>query len=48
MGPEDRTIETTFGDDYCLSCGCPIEDCGNDCPVLQLIAEHMKDEYNAG
>lgn len=49
MSLEGWTIETTLdGGDYCLDCGGLIEDCGDDCPVLQIIADHMEKNKNAG
>ena len=41
MELEDWTITITHGTDYCGSCGGPIEDCKEDCPILQTIAAHL-------
>ena len=38
---KDCTISIVDAGDYCLFCGGLIEDCKEDCPVLQMLYAEM-------
>lgn len=45
---DDWTITTNFDGDYCLECGGKIENCTDECPILQIMAAHLEKESMGG